>query len=201
MAPQAAAHRSRHLTAEGLGAFLHWLSTDQALAGTQYLDVRRLLVKYFTRKGCAHADDLTDLTIDRVGSILHQEPEKHQGISFCYTVARYIWLESLRESVPDRLDDENLPQTVRVEDGFSEDDFRCLDACLQELTLPDRELITEYHRFQGREKIELRKRMAEAHGGSNRLRIITCRIRSRLHACINGCVERSALNSTPQGRI
>jgi hypothetical protein len=55
-------------------------------------------------------------------------------------------------------------------------------------------LITQYHRFQGREKIETRKHLAEIHGGLNKLRITACRIRARLHDCISSCVRCSPLN-------
>jgi DNA-directed RNA polymerase specialized sigma24 family protein len=192
----------RFLTKEAFGAFLLWLSPNQEQAAGKYLEIRQTLVKYFVRKGCAHSEDLSDRTLDRVALIVQHEPEKYPVvIALCCGVARRVWLEYLREAVLDPLEDENLPQNVFIEEDFSEDEFRCLDACLQELPVRDRELITEYHRFQGRDKIEIRKQMAETQGGLNRLRITTCRIRSRLHACIHGCIERSALNSNLEGGI
>jgi len=196
MEPPTESHRNRHITAEVFASFLLWLADDPAPAAAAYLDLRRTLVKYFVRKGCTDAEDLTDETLDRVAHIVHKDREKYPNrVALCCGVARRVWFEQLRKAAPAPLEDENLPEPVHAEDEFSEDDFRCLDACIQELPVRDRELITEYHRFQGRRKIEIRKQLAETCGGLNRLRVTTCRIRSRLHACISGCMQRSAVDA------
>jgi hypothetical protein len=187
--------RQRYLTPEVFASFLLWLSPDPGRAAREYLDLRKALMKFFVRKGCAHSEELTDRTLDRAVLIVHREPGKYsRPISLCCGVARIVWLEYLREAVPEVLEEAKFPAPVQPEDDFTEHEFQCLKHCLDQLPLRDRELITQYHQFQGRQKIENRKELAERYGGLNKLRITACRIRARLHDCINGCVQRSALS-------
>ena len=187
--------RQRYLTPDVFASFLLWLSPDPGQGAREYLDLRKALMKFFVRKGCAHAEELTDQTLDRVVMIVHREPEKYpKPISLCCGVARRVWWEYRREVPPQPLEDENIPAPAQPEDDFTEHEMQCLRLCLEQLPLRDRELITQYHQFQGRQKIEHRKHLAQLYGGLNKLRITTCRIRARLHDCINSCVQRSALN-------
>jgi hypothetical protein len=192
---QPASERKRNLTPEAFASFLTWLAPDHGQAARAYLDIRQTLVKYFVRKGCAHAEDLSDRTLDRVALIAQQEPGKYpQPMSLCCGVARRVWLEYLREVTPDVLEGDNIPAPVKHDDDFTEQEVKCLGACLDRLSPRDRDLITQYHKFQGRQKIESRKHLAQLYGGLNKVRITTCRIRARLHDCVRGCVQRSALN-------
>ena len=185
--------RQRHLTTESFASFLLWLSPDPGQAAREYLDIRKSLMKFFVRKGCAHAEELTDQTLDRAMLIVHREPGKYpKPISLCCGVARIVWFEYRRKTVPEALEGEDIPAPALPEDDFTEHELQCLRHCLEQLPLSDRELITQYHQFQGRQKIENRKYLAQLYGGLNKLRITTCRIRARLHDCINSCVQRSA---------
>ena len=187
--------RQRYLTPEVFASFLLWLSPDPGQAAREYLDISKTLVKFFVRRGCAHAEELTDRTLDRVVQIVHREPGKYtRPISLCCGVAKKIWLEYRREVLPAALEDENIPAPAQPEDDFSEHEIQCLRQCLDQLPLSDRELITQYHQFKGRQKIENRKHLAQLYGGLNKLRITACRIRARLHDCIDSCVQRPALN-------
>lgn len=187
--------KQRSLTQEGFASFLLWLSPDPGQAAREYLDIGKTLMKFFVRKGSAHAEELTDRTIDRVVGILHDQPNKYSNpISLCYGVARKVWLEDLRKATPEALEDDNIPAPIQPEDDFTEGELHCLRHCLDQLPLRHRELITQYHQFQGRQKIETRKHLAQMYGGLNKLRITACRIRARLHDCIDSCTQRSALN-------
>jgi DNA-directed RNA polymerase specialized sigma24 family protein len=187
--------RQRYLTQEAFASFLLWLSPDPGQAAREYLGIRQTLMKFFVRKGCAHAEELSDRTLDRVVLIVHREREKYPTpISLCCGVARRVWLEYLREVTPVALDDDNFPAPVQPHDDFTEHEVKCLEHCLDQLPVRDRELITQYHQFQGRQKIETRKHLAEIHGGLNKLRITAFRIRARLHDCISSCMRCSALN-------
>lgn len=195
MDPQPAPEKQRYLTAEVFASFLSWLSPDPERAAREYLDIRKTLIKFFVRKGCGHAEELTDRTLDRVGLIVHHEPEKYPTpISLCCGVGRRVWLEYLRESTPERLEDEDIPGPAQPEEEFTDDEVQCLGRCLDQLSPRDRELITQYHQFQGRQKVENRKQLAQIYGGLNKLRITACRIRARLHDCISSCVQGLALN-------
>jgi len=192
---QPAPEKQRYLTPEVFASFLLWLSPEPARAAREYLDIRKTLVKFFVRKGCTHAEELTDRTLDRVALIVHHEPEKYPTpISLCCGVGRRVWLEYLRESTPEALENEDIPAPAQPEEEFTEDEVQCLGNCLDQLPVRDRELITQYHQFQGGRKIENRRQLAQIYGGLNKLRITACRIRARLHDCISSCVQRSALN-------
>jgi DNA-directed RNA polymerase specialized sigma24 family protein len=187
--------KQRSLTQEGFASFLLWLSPDPGQAAREYLDISKTLMKFFVRKGSAHAEELTDRTLDRVVGIVHDKPNKYSTpISLCYGVARKIWLEDLRKAKPEPLEDDNFPAPIQPEDDFTERELQCLKHCLDQLPLRHRELITKYHQFQGRQKIEARKNLAQIYGGLNKLRITACRIRARLHDCIDSCAQRSAMN-------
>lgn len=193
MNPQPAPEKQRYLTPEVFASFLLWLSPDPARAAREYLDIRKTLMKFFVTKGCTHAEELTDRTLDRVVLIAHHEPEKYPTpISLCYGVGRRVWLEYLRESTPEALEDKDIPAPAQPEEEFTEDEVQCLGQCLDRLSPRDRELITQYHQFQGRQKAENRKHLAQIYGGLNKLRITACRIRARLHDCISSCVQGSA---------
>jgi DNA-directed RNA polymerase specialized sigma24 family protein len=187
--------RAKSLTQEAFASFLLWLSPDHEQAAGKYLEIRLKLVKFFVRKGCAHAEDQSDETLDRAALIVHQDPTRYSNpIALCCGVARKVWLEYLRKVVPAPLEDNKIAAPTNYGAVSSEYEAICLDSCLEELSARDRDLITQYHQFKGSEKIETRKRLAEAHGGVNKLRITAYRIRVRLHECITNCVQRSAPN-------
>src|SRR5262249_2274533 len=140
--------RGKSLTEESFTSFLFWLSPDHEQAARNYLEVRAKLVKFFVRKGCAHAEDQADLTLDRVALIVHADPSKYPiPIALCCGVARRVWLEYLRETVPGTLEDHQIAAPAN-ESAFSSDcDGICLDSCLEELSTRERDLIIQYHQF------------------------------------------------------
>ncbi|HZT35185.1 MAG TPA: hypothetical protein VFA15_04640, partial [Nitrososphaera sp.] len=67
----------------------------------------------------------------------------------------------------------------------------CLDRCLKELSSKDRRLLLDYYSKDGREKIELRRRLAAELGISeNALRIRLSRLRATLKGCIEACLKQ-----------
>ena len=61
----------------------------------------------------------------------------------------------------------------------------CLDRCLQELRVDQRELVIEYYRDSKREKVERRQALAKSLGITmNALAIRASRIRATLEACV-----------------
>ncbi len=180
------------LTDQAFGAFLNWFSPDHETAATQYLKLREKLVTFFKRKGCAHSDELADRTLDRAAVIAWKEPGKYPNPqALCYGVAGRVWLEYCKEIVPGELDPENIPTPDREDCDFKEHETVCLSFCMDGLPQRERDLIMQYHRFRGQEKIEVRRRLSEEYGGLNQLRIKTCRIRAKLHNCIQSCVRQT----------
>jgi hypothetical protein len=190
MTAKPAPSKGNPMTPEVFGRFLEWLSPDHETAANQYLQIRRKLVLFFIRKGCAHSGELSDRTLDRMAYIVYNEPGKYSNaIALSYGVARNVCLEYLREVSPSPLETDNIPAPDPDDGDFREHEAECLSTCVGGLPQRERDLITQYHRFRGRQKIEARKRLAQEHGGANKLRITTHRIRVKLYKCIQECVQ------------
>lgn len=195
MTTPSAPQRSKIVSPTAFGKFLEWLSPERNSAASLYLDIRKKLVAMFTRRGCAHPEELADETLDRAILEFNDEPGKYSSPpALCFGVARYIWLESLRQPKTEPLEPDNIAAFDCDDSQLREYKADCLAQCMERLPIHQRDLIVQYHQFRGREKIEMRKRLAEQHGGLNNLRIIAHRIRARLNHCITACMDGASGN-------
>ena len=151
---QPAPEKQRYLTPEVFASFLLWLSPDPGRAAREYLDIRKTLMKFFVRKGCAHAEELTDRTLDRVVADcaprarkvpdtylpLLRRRQEESGWSISGSQRPKHWRTRIfRRPLSRRM---SLPKTK----------CNAWEHCLDQLPVRDRELITQYHQFQGRRK-------------------------------------------------
>jgi DNA-directed RNA polymerase specialized sigma24 family protein len=186
-------------TQETFRKFLHWLDEGVDSGGERYLEMRRRLAFYFDRKNCLSPDELADETLNRVARKV-EEKGAISGLSpahYCYIVARFVFLEHLREHRDTALDevaDSNLqlsspaPSSLAASNGKGRLD--CLEECLNKLESKDRELILEYYQGEKRAKIERRARLAANLGLTlNALSIRACRIRNKLEDCARKCCD------------
>jgi DNA-directed RNA polymerase specialized sigma24 family protein len=182
------------LTAEAFGKFLRWLSPNDESAVQEYQSIRLRLVRYFVHKGCSDPDDLFDKTIDVVVGKIEGGGEYPNPAAFCFGVAKNIWRQDLRErsSAAATRVEQNMAFATRPELPVLEQELKCLERCMGELSSGDREIVSQYHWGQGRDKIETRKRLADGAGGVNALRIKMCRIRKELRLCVAGCMKQGA---------
>jgi hypothetical protein len=72
-----------------------------------------------------------------------------------------------------------------------EEELKCLEHCMGQLSPSDRDAVTHYHQSQGRNKIETRRLLADGLGGMNAMRIRMCRVRKELRLCVVECIKRS----------
>ncbi len=189
------------LTRSSLQRLLNWLDGGVDSDGQMYVELRRRLREYFERKNCRAADDLADETLTRVARRLEEE-----GITlaetparYCYIVARFVFLEHLRElktrpMLAEGSSDVGLrPSLPSAEDaaetaGARENLLACLEKCTEALDPLNRRIITRYYIGSERVKIDNRRALAESLGLSmNALTIRACRIRTRLEACVRRC--------------
>ena len=199
---RSAKNASWTLSQEAFGRFLSWLDNGADTDGQAYLEMRRRLVAYFDRKNCLEPDELADETLNRVarrleeeGSITSDTPAK-----FCYTIARYVFLESLRSHRTKEIsiEDDARPLANNEHQRTDERDEKekmldCLEKCCNTLEPENRDLIVRYYYGKERAKIENRRLMAQRLGISmNALSIRACRIREKLEICVRKCAKKDA---------
>jgi DNA-directed RNA polymerase specialized sigma24 family protein len=189
------------LTQHAFERLLAWFDEGTDTGGQKYLEMRIRLTRYFDRKQCLSPDELADETLNRVarrlteeGSITDTTPAK-----YCYTLAKYVFLEHLREKDREHRKRSELLSSVkssenqltRAEREKKERRFECLERCAQKLDPDIRDLIFRYYSGEQRVKIENRKALAARLGISmNALTIRACRIREKLENCVKECINR-----------
>jgi RNA polymerase sigma factor (sigma-70 family) len=177
---------------------LRWLDEGRDSGGARYVEMRRRLVTYFDRKNCEHPDDLADETLNRVMRRFQEETSlgNTPPARYCYIVAKFVFLEHLRQ--PKRADSdgemlERIPANATSvpsagDPNRYENLLDCLDCCLQKLDPQDRAMILEYYVGEQRAKIESRRSIAAKLGLTmNAVSIRACRIREKLEACMKTC--------------
>ncbi len=183
---------------------LDWLDAGADSAGEQYLEMRRRLVAYFDRKNCLAPDELADETLNRVARRLEEEGDISDtpAARYCYIVAKFVFLESLRHSErqPQSLDELSATEQPSLnplagldpeDEALKEKRLICLEQCLQTLEADNQELLLQYYQGEQRAKIENRRALAKRFGVTmNALGIRACRIRAKLAACVSKCVSR-----------
>jgi DNA-directed RNA polymerase specialized sigma24 family protein len=177
---------------------LEWLDSGVDSEGERYLEIRRRLVYFFDRKNCRNSDELADETLNRVARRLLEETfiEAETPAKFCYITARFVFLESLRDKDKLNVDIDEVVANKLVAGSSDEGDvnqrrLNCLEHCTNNLESSNREIIFGYYNGNERIKIDNRRKLAEKLNiSTNALSIRACRIREKLHVCMNKCLEK-----------
>ena len=193
--------RAWSLTASAFQHLLAWLDEGADSGGQRYLEMRRRLVLYFDRKSCLAPDDLADETLNRVARRLEEEGSIHSDAPahYCYIVARFVFLETLRKAETEPLLNESRPgyytTSALAQSGADEGDkeaekrLECLERCMQNLEPDHRQLIISYYVGEQRAKIIHRREMAARLGITvNALSIRAFRLREKLETCVRQCM-------------
>lgn len=173
---------------------LDWLGPEPE---QQYETIHAGLLRVFISNGFDDAEDLADLTIDRVIKKLPEIKETYEGekARYFHGVARNVIHEARRrrEIATDKIPEDLSPAPVRS------DEYECLLKCLKLLLYERRELILDYYLYEGRDKVEHHRRMAEELGiSTGALRTRAHHIRRELEKCVRQCV-RAILKKTKSG--
>ncbi len=179
-----------NLTEDVLAKFLIWLNPDPNQAGEKYEEIRRRLIKIFACRGCNCAEDLADETINRVARKVSEIAETYVGdpALYFYGVAHYVHHEFLRKKP-----DPQPPPPLADESSRTEEEYECLEQCMESLPARSKELFLQYSQEEKGAKIEHRKQLAQQLGiPLNALRIRACRIRAHLQACVLECLKNKA---------
>jgi DNA-directed RNA polymerase specialized sigma24 family protein len=185
----------RGLTAGAFASLLARLDADPDRAGAAYEELRRALVNLFTWRGAATPEECADETMDRLASRLNEGVEVGDVPRFAHGIARLVLLEHWRRPDARRAPlEEAGPGRVPEPDDDAPHD--CLDRCLHELASDGRDLILKYYVAEGGNRIDNRKRLAEALGISeSALRNRAQRLRDRLEGCLRRCLGGDASNT------
>jgi len=176
------------ITQQDFDGLLGWLNPDRELAGTKYETIRSGLVRIFAAKGFSNAEDLADEAINRVVTRLSEIRETYVGepAAYFHGVARNLVLEQRRRK---EFPTDTIPFSYN-QDAIHSDEYECLIRCLQFMTTHDRNLILDYHVYEGHDKIETHKAIArELAISEGALRLRAHRLRADLEACVMKCAK------------
>jgi DNA-directed RNA polymerase specialized sigma24 family protein len=174
------------LTPEEFEALLAMLHPDREKAGEIYESIRGRLIRLFEWRGCSHAEDLADETINRVARKFARglELERQDSYPYFCGVAHHVFQEVVRREAREHkaLESGDWSSSPPPED---EPDYRLdhLRACLQTLEADQRRLLLRYH--QDDQRIRSRKDLCDELGiPMNALRIRVHRLRRKVEACV-----------------
>ncbi len=170
-------------------ALLAWLDPDRDIAAQRLLTIRAGLARVFISRGCDDAEHLADVVVDRVIKRLPEIRDTYVGepAAYFHGVARYVILEKCR--APKEIATDEIPRAA-IKITSSSDAYECLLRCLEFMDPAKRELILDYHVYQGRDKIEQHEIMARELGISEgALRGRAHQIRTKLEECVLNCTQ------------
>src|SRR5215203_3588823 len=182
--------KKAEINQDNFESLLVWLHRDRETAGKIYESVRNRLVRIFYARGYDDAEELADVTIDRVAGKMTELSETYRGDPFLYFhgVAKRVFLEYSRKP---RL--QELPvNLINETDGDDEAEiyYKCLDNCLAKMPPTQQQLILEYYQGEKQAKIKHRKFIEARLGISNQtLRVRLLRMRESLQKCVLDCVR------------
>src|SRR4051812_21579927 len=172
------------------GAFdrlLTALDADRDRAGEAYEHLRERTAGLLRWWGATDADELADITLDRVARKLEEGATIATGSFGAYVrgVARMIFYESRRRPQVHSADALYLSPPPSSDPDL----LTCLESCLNALNPDDRVTVLRYY---GDGKLsEVRKRLGEELGVTmTALRIRAHRLRVQLERCVQGCRDR-----------
>jgi DNA-directed RNA polymerase specialized sigma24 family protein len=182
------------LTPEAFAALLSSLDPDPESAGEKYERIRGGLVRFFEWRGAPWPEEHADDTLNRVARKLAEGHHVDDPFTYVYGVARLVLIESFKRRDRERAALAEAPATSEPDPGESGRRFDCLDRCLEELPGDGKELLTEYYQGEKSARIDARARLADRLGiAPNALRLRASRLRQRLEACVDACMNRGAV--------
>jgi DNA-directed RNA polymerase specialized sigma24 family protein len=183
------------LTQDAFDRLLASLGQDREAAGARYLEIRRNLVHLFEWRGCSSPDEYADETLNRCARKVGEGIEIRDVATYSVGVARMLLREFSRERAKQPLPlDGGAEPRAGAFDAEPEAELRlaCLERCLRQLSLENRDLILRYYQGEKAIKIENRKGLARLLGlPAATLRMRALRLRESVQACAEKCLKET----------
>jgi RNA polymerase sigma factor (sigma-70 family) len=181
-----------------LKALLNHLDADPERTGERYEVLRRTVIRYLEQRDVPEAEELADEVLDRAGRRIEAGEAVREIGSYCFGVARNVYLEWLRSPRGRQVSLEDLKRYPHVEPPVdsAEDSSRllCMKQCLHTVAAERRELVREYFRGAGAERIKRREAIAEQLGVNHAaLYNRVSRLVDRLRQCKEDCLRQTAI--------
>jgi len=187
--------KKTQISQEDFDNLLGWFSTDPDEAGKKYEEVRTGLIKYFYFRGCPESESLADETINRVAGKLvnFTKDGNFKLMTYFYSFASKIFLEdySERKRIAAKIEiiEKQYQKKVYLEKK-SNPAINCLEKCLAKHPDDERLLLLKYYSLEGREKMELRKKMAkEQEINMGLLHTKISRLKKIVRECLKNCLN------------
>jgi DNA-directed RNA polymerase specialized sigma24 family protein len=187
------------ITKDSFEALLEWLDPNRDEAALRFEQIRGGLVRMFVSKGLMDAEFYADQTVDRVIKRLPEIRETYTDlpVKYFHGVARNILREAARrKEIPTDVVPECLPRGRVVDTELA----ACLRKCLKSLPKDKHELIHDYHVYDGHEKIDSHRDMADELSITiGALRTRAHHVRAALEACVRKCMNASRNERAAEG--
>jgi RNA polymerase sigma factor (sigma-70 family) len=180
------------------------LDQNRVKADSDFLELRRKLIKIFECRRCFDPAACADDAISRVARRLTEGEEIANIKSYLVGVAKLIALEEHRSRRTSNIDDLETgieladpanQETELIERTLEERRMGCLRRCLDELPPESRDLALSYYESDKDQKIAGRKDLAKRLGISEEtLRKRAQRLRKNLESCVTKCLNPSLGN-------
>jgi hypothetical protein len=185
------------MSPEDFERLLRWFGPDRDAAAREYSVAHEKLTRFFRFNYCNCPEDLADEVMNRVA---RKHPDLWEGrihiavlLGFArYVLKEYEWKRDMFVDVASVDTNAEVSQAGSSLNRNEEDEIRsgCIDSCLARLPRDDKELLLEYHRYEGAAKISRRVAMAQERGMTlNSLRLKVCRLKSVLAECVRLCCQ------------
>ena len=163
------------LSQEAFDALLEWLDSDREQAAMKYEEIRKRLIKIFTGRACAEAEDLADETINRVTSKLDEIGPEFEGDRgrYFFGVANKVYLEFRRKKSPQ-------PTVYAPRSKSNRTRISLPGACIETLSEENRYLLLEFSGAEGSARV----RTAKTSGRRTRNRAKCFTNKGLSHSCV-----------------
>ena len=168
---------------------LSWLDGDPDCAAQKYKILRQKLIVFFEQRRCRDAENLADETCERVlrklgeGAEISVPPNAY-FFGVAHKIALEYWKHAGRE---EQTVDELSRQAQNVGDGAADWKRKaCAKECVEALAADERGLLEDYYL---EERSDRRVLAAQLKKSPNAVRIEVSRIKGKLRACIQACLQ------------